>query len=246
MPQLSRLIDELKSELRRQRITYAEVATHLALSESSIKKMFARRSFTAQRLEQVCNFVGLELSDLIDLMNAEQPFLTELSAGQEDALLEEPKLLLLAYLLINRWPLSEIVKEYLIEPGELDRLLIRLHRIRIIELLPLNRFKLLTARHFTWRKDGPVQQLFENLIQREFLASTFSEPTERLRFVGGTLSRSSIAHLRQSIDKLAREFDDLSRQDAALPIAERNSCGAVFAIRPWEFSVFKELRRPSK
>jgi hypothetical protein len=49
--------------------------------------------------------------------------------------------------------------------------------------------------------------------------------------------------MQQAIDRLAREFDDLARRDATLPLAERHACGAVLAVRPWEFSVFVALKR---
>jgi hypothetical protein len=62
-----------------------------------------------------------------------------------------------------------------------------------------------------------------------------------LRFVAGLLTRASLAQLQQSIDRLAREFDELVRRDAASE--ERRSCSAVFALRPWEFSMFAALRR---
>ena len=45
------------------------------------------------------------------------------------------------------------------------------------------------------------------------------------------------------MDRLAREFDELARRDAALPLEERSGCSAVFALRPWEFSMFTALRR---
>jgi hypothetical protein len=45
------------------------------------------------------------------------------------------------------------------------------------------------------------------------------------------------------MDRVSREFDELARRDAALPLAERSSCSAVFALRPWEFSAFTALRR---
>ena len=57
------------------------------------------------------------------------------------------------------------------------------------------------------------------------------------------LSRTSLAQLQQSIDRLTREFDELVRRDAALPLTERLSSSAVLALRPWEFSTFKALRR---
>ena len=125
----------------------------------------------------------------------------------------------------------------------LDAVKIRLHRARIIELLPLNRVKLLTARNFTWRKDGPIQQFFASQVQAEFLDSTFSGSGEELRFVGGLLSSTGLAQMHRAIDRIVREFDELSHRDATLPLSERHSCSAVFAIRPWEFSMFKNLRR---
>lgn len=244
MAQVTLLVQELKRFLRAQGITYADIARKLGLSESSIKRMFSKQAFSLRRFEQICNCAGIEMSDLIEFMNDRREYLTELTPQQEEALLANPKLLLVTYLLINGWALGEITDSFLIEKDEVERLLIHLHRARIIELLPFNRVKLLTARNFTWRKDGPVQKLFAEQVQREFLDSSFDANDERLRFVGGTLSPASLTQMQQSIDRVAREFDELSRSDSSLPLSERSGCSAVFAIRPWEFSVFSELRRP--
>jgi transcriptional regulator with XRE-family HTH domain len=243
MAQVSLLVTELKRHLKAQGITYAALSKQLGLSESSVKRQFARQAFSLQRLEQILNLLGLEIEDLVTLMNERREFLTELTPEQEDALLADPKLLLMMYLLVNGWPLTAITSTFAIDDTEAERLLIRLHRARIIELLPFNRVKLLTARNFTWRKNGPVQRFFVREVQREFLDSSFAGPGEHLRFVAGLLSRPSLAQLQQSIDRLAREFDELARRDAALPPGERASCSAVFALRPWEFSMFKALRR---
>jgi transcriptional regulator with XRE-family HTH domain len=241
MAQVSLLVTELKRYLKSQGITYAALGKQLDLSESSVKRLFARQTFSLQRLEQVLNLLGLEIADLVTLMNERREFLTELTPEQEVALLADPKQLLLTYLLINGWPLTEITNTFAIDEAEAERLLIRLHRARIIELLPFNRVKLLTARNFTWRKDGPVQKFFTREVQREFLDSSFAGPGEHSRFVAGLLTRASLAQLQQSIDRLAREFDELVRRDASSP--ERRSCSAVFALRPWEFSMFTALRR---
>jgi len=244
MAQMTLLVQELKRFLRGQGITYADIARRLGLSESSIKRMFSKQTFTLKRFEQICDSVGIEISDLIDFMNDRREYLTVLTPEQEQALLANPKLLLMTYLLINGWKLDEITTHFLIEEDEAERLLIHLHRAKIVELLPFNRVKLLTARNFTWRKDGPVQKFFANQVQREFLDSSFDGKDEQLRFVGGTLSPASLTQMQQSIGRIAREFDELSRRDSTLPLGERNGCSAVFAIRPWEFSVFADLRRP--
>lgn len=244
MAQAALLIGELKRYLKAQGMTYAQLATRLGLSESTVKRLFAKQTFSLRRLEQILSVVGLDIADLVELMNERREFLTELTPAQEDALLADPKLLLLTYLLVNGWQPPAIVEHYAIDAAELERLLIRLHRAKIIELLPSNRVKLLTARNFTWRRNGPVQRFFESEVQREFLAAPFTGAGEQFRFVGGLLSQASLAAMRQSIDRLAREFDELARRDALLPLDERRSCGAALAIRPWEFSKFAALRRP--
>jgi transcriptional regulator with XRE-family HTH domain len=243
MAQVSLLVSELKRYLKAHGLTYAEVAKRLDLSESSVKRLFARETFTLKRFEQVCNALGLEITDLFDLISERREYLTELTTEQEAALMSDTKLLLLTYLLINGWPTREIVAAYDIDEPELERLLIRLHRAKIIELLPLNRVKLLTARNFAWRPDGPVRRLLDKEVQRDFLDSRFDGAGEKLAFVGGLLSPASLVQLQPSIDRVAREFDELARRDASLPLAERSSCGAVVAIRPWEFSLFVALRR---
>lgn len=245
MAQSEQLVDELKRALKARGITYADVAAGLSVSESSVKRMFARRAFSLERFEQICALADLEVSDLVELLNERRAYVTELTPEQERSLIAEPKLLLLTYLLINGWTLAQITAEFEISEREIESLLIRLHRARIIELLPMNRFRLLTARNFTWRKDGPVQQFFHEQVQREFFDSTFAGPGEHLRFVGGTLTHASLRQLEQSIDRLAREFDELSRRDSALPLEDRQGASAVLAVRPWEFSMFSEWRRRS-
>ena len=102
MAQVSLLVTELKRYLKSQGITYAVLGKQLGLSESSVKRLFARQSFSLQRLEQILNLLGLEIADLVALMNERREFLTELTPEQEDALLADPKQLLMTYLLDQR------------------------------------------------------------------------------------------------------------------------------------------------
>jgi D-alanyl-D-alanine carboxypeptidase len=146
MAQVGLLVTELKRYLKAQGITYAALGKQLDLSESSVKRLFARQSFSLQRLEQILNLLGLEIADLVTLMNERREFLTELTPEQEDALLADPKQLLMTYLLVNGWPLAEITNTFAIDEAEAERVLIRLHRARILELLPFNRVKLLRSR----------------------------------------------------------------------------------------------------
>ena len=46
------LIDALKRVLKSRRLTYADLAAGVGLSEASVKRLFSQRTFTLERLEQ--------------------------------------------------------------------------------------------------------------------------------------------------------------------------------------------------
>ena len=243
MSQTAALVNELKRVLREQRITYQDVAAHLGLSEASVKRLFAERKFSLVRLEQVLELAQMEITDLVERLHASREYVSELTPDQEQALVADPQLLVIALLVLNRWSADEILATYNFSERELQKQLIRLDRLKMIELLPFNRYRLLTARNFTWQKNGPVQKLFANQIQTEFFDSAFAAPGERLRFVAGTLSPDSITQLHREIDRLATRFDELVERDTKLPLQRRYGCSAVFAFRPMEYSMFARHRR---
>ena len=229
------LVGELKRALREAGLTYCDVAAHLDLSEASVKRLFSRQTFSLRRMERVLELLRMDFDDLVERVKSRREYVTEMTPDQEEALVSDPDLLVVAFLVLNRWTFEEIVSVYDFEATEVASLLIRLDRLRFIELLPFNRYRLLTARNFTWRRNGPVQQYFSTRIQREFFDSDFAAPNERLRFVAGMLSKDSMARLHEGIDRLSQLFDELVERDAKLPLAQRIGCSGVLAFRPMQF-----------
>ena len=112
MAQIPRLVSELKRYLKAQGLTYSQIAAQLGLSESSVKRMFSHRAFSLDRLEQICNIAGIEISDLVELMNQHRAYISELTLDQEELLVAQPKLLLMAYHLITGWQLEQITTTF--------------------------------------------------------------------------------------------------------------------------------------
>ena len=153
MSQTSQLIDTLKKILRERKITYADVATHLNLSEANVKRMFSKRHFTLNRLEAICSLANADLGYLITRMHEGSMIIDELTLEAEQDLIANIKLLLMAQLLINRWTLDDIVSVYNFDEHEATRLLAKLDRLGFIELLPGNRVRTLVSRNFKWMRD---------------------------------------------------------------------------------------------
>lgn len=244
MSQTVQLVDTLKKLLRERKITYAEVAEKLGLSEANVKRMFSKRHFTLNRLEEICAMAGADLGYLMSRMHEGSMVLDELSEDDERELVSDPKLLLAAQLLVNRWEYEDIVETYTIDEFEATRLLAKLDRLGIIELLPGNRVKPKLSRDFKWIHNGPVYKFFEQHVSQEFFECKFDPKAgEILIFIAGMLSRQSNVQMQNSLRRLAREFDELSKEDGKLPLEDTFGTGMVLAMRPWELSIFTEMRR---
>ena len=243
MSQAVLLIEVVKNALRERGLTYARVANGLGLSESSVKRVFSQENLSLDRLEQICALMDLEIADLFDMTRAAEKRFTELTEEQEQVLVSDPKVLLIAILAINHWTAPVMLEKYRFSESELVALLVRLDRLGIIELLPGNRIKVRLAHNFSWRKGGPIQRFFEERVQEQFFESSFLGHGELRLTLQGSLSAKSNELLQQRMRKLAEEFDSLVGEDRSLDHGMRDGMTMVMAIRPWELASFTELRR---
>lgn len=243
MPQTQQLIDTLKRCLRAQKTTYADVAKTLGLSEASVKRLFSDKNLSLVRLEQICQMLNMEISDLVQLMNEQVQKVEQLSRGQEEEISADRLLLLVTVCALNRWRFDDILEHFYISETQLIRCLAKLDRLRIIELLPGNRIKLQISPNFHWIENGPIQRLFHARIKNDFFKSSFNQNHEQLIVVNGMLSVSSNAELQKKMRRLAREFDELNNNDAGLSLRERSGMTMVMAVSNWRFALFDDLRK---
>lgn len=246
MSQVPGLLNTLKSELRARGVTYAHVAQQLGLSESSVKRQFSQSRISLERLEQICQLVGLEISDLVQRMGEQRKRISTLTQEQETEVAGDPQLLLVATCVLNQWTYEEILNTYELSEHECVQLLARLDRLEIIELMPLNRIKVSVASDFRWLPGGPIQEFFRREVQPDFLRSRFTGAGEKLLFRSGMLSRATNAAMLKKMDRLMAEFNDLHEEDRGLPLEERFGTSLLIALRPWEFSYFNHLRRDER
>jgi len=243
MSQTSRLVTTLKRCLKAQGKTYADVAGVLELSEASVKRLFAEQGFSLLRLEQICTLLEMDFSDLVKAMEAQALAINELTEAQEKELAADVKLLLMANLLMNSWRFIEITETFAIDELEGVRMLAKLDRMQLIDLLPGNRVRLKISRDFAWRRNGPIQKFFEQQLQTQFFRSTFNRPGEIRVVVSGMLSRHSNQEIQRRINRLKGDFVTLLADDENLPLSERFGTTLVMAMRPWEPEQFAAFRR---
>jgi transcriptional regulator with XRE-family HTH domain len=237
------IIGAIKQHLKLQGITYQELARRLKVSEPTVKRDLARGDFTLSRLEEICEVLGVTIADLANTEPTRELLITQFTEQQERALTGDPKLLLLTYLIVNQWKLEQILANFHLSENDLVSLLLSLDKLGILRFRPPRGVQMLTARNFSWRKDGPVHEFFLQRVVPEYFRAKFDKAGDEFYFVAGTLSRASSSRLKSALARLTAEFEDLARRDAKLPLDERDGCSAIFAIRDWQFSEFTRFRR---
>jgi len=239
MAQTSLIITTLKKTLKSHGKTYSDVAKYLELSEASVKRMFSQQTFSLSRLDQVCKMLEMEITDLIQLVNdstARQ--ITELTDEQEKEVVSDIELLLVTISVIHNWTIADILRRYNLTEVQCITHLAKLDRLNIIELLPNNKIKIKISPNFKWRKNGHIQRFFRENIEAEFFQSRFSQKQEKLIVLNGMLSQESNAIFQRKLERLAREFDEMTKDDSSLPLDKRFGYTSVLAVRDWRFSVF--------
>jgi DNA-binding Xre family transcriptional regulator len=246
MSQISQIRNTLKQLLREQQLTYKDIADKLEMSEANIKRIFSTNSFTLERLEQICELLQMSLSDLFIIAQKQTQQLSQLTKEQELELLADTKLLLVAVCVRDAWTFNEIIEYYEIDKHECIRLLARLDRLKIISLLPNNHFKSLIAQDFRWIPSGPLEKFMEQEVMVKFMAPKKEEPWTFRFYLRGRYSQTSIDIIQRKLNQLTKEAAVLNQEDADLPLHQRQHFGLLMAMRPWEPSLFEQLRRVSK
>ena len=239
MAETALVIKALKKVLRSQQMTYAHVAEGLGMSEANVKRMFAAERMTLDRIEAICTLLDMNLSDLFQLYEDSRQRISQLTKDQENELVADTRLLLVAVSVRNHLSFEEILAHYHIGEAELIQCLAKLDRLKIIDLLPSNKIKLRIDENFRWIPGGPIDKFYEKAIQQEFLSSGFKTAEEPRLFLYGLFSEKSQAIIAHRMQALSHEITQLHRQDKELPMSMKKSVGALCAIRQWEFSVLK-------
>ena len=237
------LVTVLKKELKSARMTYADLAAKLGMAESSVKRMLAKGDMPLSRIDAICRALKLDFADLARRIADTQPLLAELAEAQEKAVVADKKLLLTAICVLSQWTLEQITGSYRLTEAECIKYLAQLDRIGIIELKPLNRYRLKLAKTFRWRPHGPVMDYFRENALLDYFSGGFDGNGEGLLLVHGSISRGLAPSFLERMQRVAQDFAQQHQTDQKLGEKDREGYTLLLAMRSWEFEAFVALRR---
>jgi DNA-binding Xre family transcriptional regulator len=237
------LVLALKKELKSAQMTYADLAQSMGMAESSVKRMLAKGDMSLSRVDDICRALKLDFADLSRRVADAQPLLKEMSLEQERAVVADKKLMLCAICVLSQWTLEQITGRYRVSEAECVMYFAQLDRIGIIELRPLNRYRLKLAKTFRWRPHGPVMNYFRENAMLDYFAGGFDGNGEGLLLVHGAISRALAPVFMERLQRVAQDFSHQHQTDQKLAEKDREGYTLVLAMRSWEFEAFGRLRR---
>ena len=237
------LVLAIKQELKAARMTYADLARALGMAESSVKRMLAKGDMALSRVDDICRALKLDFAELARRVADAQPLLREMTLEQERAVVADKKLLLVAICLLSQWTLGQITACYRLTDAECIKYLAQLDRIGIIELRPLNRYRLKLAKTFRWRPNGPVMDYFRENGLLDYFSGGFDGAGEGLLLVHGSVSRSMAPAFLERLQRVAQDFAQQHQTDQKLADKDREGYTLLLCMRSWEFAAFTPLRR---
>jgi transcriptional regulator with XRE-family HTH domain len=201
-------MDAVKAALKRQKITYAELAKRLEISESGLKKILSATDGSFQRLAQICEVLGLVMRDLL----AGESHTQEISftPAQQEYLAGNTAALRLYWALVyERRALEEAEKLAGLNGKEVFSVLRKLDQLNLLELLPANRLRIPAVRPVKWVGDGPLIRKLHREWSAGFVkALARPDPHAGEQFISRYFraSRRTVEELQAALKDLEAEF----------------------------------------
>ncbi len=236
------LFEGLKAHYRARGLSYRDVAKALKLSEATIKRIFSERDCTLARLEELCSVVQVDLAEIARGAPRTARLITQLTQEQEQELVDDLRLLIVAVCAMGNVPIDDIVCVYDISRAQCIGLLAKLDRIGFLDLQENNHYRLLVARTFQWIPDGPIMR-WTKQQSADYFNYPFMQSGEMLRIVNVRVSAAARVALLARMEQLALEYAEQHNADAWLPLEQRESISLCLAVRPWEPAAFARLWR---
>lgn len=236
------LFDSIRAHLKARGHTYRQLAEAIAVSEPTVKRIFGTNDCTIERLEEICQFLNIELLQLVKSTPKKRKLIEQLTQKQEIELAHNKKLLMIAICVMGLWSFENMLSHLVISKVECIALLQRLERIGFVEMQANNQYRLLVAKDFTWIVDGPIMRLVKG-VSDDFFNHRFEAPGEILKIINVRVSPEMRETLKNKLEQVAQQYADQVSADSHLPLNERPPLSICIAVRSWVPEFLRDLMR---
>jgi len=217
-------------------------ADGMGLSEQTLKRIFACKDCSLERLEQICQYLQIEMRDVLKSAPKRRRLIEQLSHAQERVLAENKTLLIVAVCAMGLWRVEDMLAHLNVTETECFTLMRRLEAIGFLELRGGDQYRLLVAPDFSWNIDGPIMRLVKG-VSDDFFNHRFDGPGEVLKIVNVRASIQAQERLKLRLEQIAQEYADQVTVDSHLALQDRPVLSVCIATRRWVPAFLRDMLR---
>lgn len=236
------LFDSLRAHLKARDLTYRNLADGIGVAEITVKRIFAANDCSIERLEEICEFLQLELKDLVKRTPKKRELIDQLTVEQEEELARNKKLLMVAVCVMGLWSFRDMLDHLNLSKYDCIKLLNRLDEMGFVEVHSRQQYKLLVARDFSWIRGGPIMRLVKG-FSNDFFDHQFDGQGEVLKIINVRVSPEVRETLKAKLEQIAQQYADQVVVDSHLPLDERPPLSICIAVRSWVPEFLRDLMR---
>jgi transcriptional regulator with XRE-family HTH domain len=246
-PQLEteRLVATLKQLMKKQGYRYQDLAAALKLSLPTVKRVLSGADISLERLLAICGWLGISLSDLVEMSKSSEAELFRFTEDQEKFFSSNPSYLAYLYSLYSgKLSPSEIQRKYNLSPVSTRKYLRQLEKLGLIELLTPDRVRVLIRGVITWDDRGVLGRTFSTRMIRQLCERAISSDSKHLHTIlmGWTLTEENYQEMKKEFSDLAAKYRQVSKLNSKLKNREQMIFISFVAIADaWDDEIFRTI-----
>ncbi len=234
-PQVEALTRTLKELLRARDLYQSVIAKNLNVTQRTVTRWLSGQGLTVQVLESLCGLLGITFFELCEaVLDDPQVRPRFLGAERERALLQDPQLTLVFNLITRGWTPQEIQRACNLSEPVLVENLVRLDKLRLIDLLPGNKVRLLVSKKISWTQTSELGRAFIRGMNDTFLKIDFTASETIWGFALCNLSPDELENMRKKTNDFTRDIQASADDNRNLHKEERSWYATLVAIRPFD------------
>lgn len=237
--QFQEIAPVIKRLLKERGMTYRDLAQKLALSESSVKKLFIANDCSFQKISQICSILAISVSDLIASLEDMPVRSHRHTPAQEEFLLANPQAFhLYCKIVFEDFQPKTLQRIFNISESALFKILRSLDKHNLIQLMPDGEVRCPNMEMVLWENSGPLVAKMKREWPGRLLKMIEDNETQegyRLTLRSYNMKRSTLAEFIQAMTDLEFEFARRSLREERLERDQTIPVSTISAIAPRSF-----------
>jgi transcriptional regulator with XRE-family HTH domain len=235
--------------MRRQHLTYRELAQRMGVSEVSVKRYLSQGHFNLDTLDRICGALGASLEELFEEQASRSEGEEESFTPEQEQALAKDELLFAAYYLVgDGWEFAALLERLKIKEAPLTRLLIKLERLGLVEYRSNEDIRIKVSTQTPWKSGGPLWQRYKQQALQEFFNCLFLTQREHLRVTPAAVFEETAIVIRRMLERVQKDIRKLVDLDHGRNVRDlpRERYWFITAIRPIQFSAIHRGALPEQ